>query len=88
MITAATLGDAEGLGHVQAWRETYPGIVPEAILAAQGPAERAVMWRRIIAAGTTVLVARDAAGGVLVRNSGPPRPPMRGTTLACSQNRP
>lgn len=58
-IRPATPADAAALGaaHVQAWRETYPGIVPDTVLAALDPAEKAAMWRASITAGGIVLVA-------------------------------
>lgn len=66
-IVPATPDDAEALGrvHVQAWREAYPDLVPAAVLAALDPAARAAMWTGVIAAGETVLLARDAAGLLL-----------------------
>jgi L-amino acid N-acyltransferase YncA len=57
-VDATTIGAA----HVQAWRETYPGIVPAARLAALDPVERAAVWRSSIAAGRHVMVAEDEAG--------------------------
>jgi GNAT superfamily N-acetyltransferase len=78
MIRPATPDDADALGrvHVQAWRETYPGIVPEAVIAARDPVERASMWRRVIAAGEIVLLAHDAAGDLLgFANAGNQREP-------------
>lgn len=35
----ATLADADAIGavHVQAWRETYPRILPERVLASLSP---------------------------------------------------
>lgn len=53
---------AIGAAHVQAWRETYPGIVPAARLAALDPAERVAVWRGSIAAGQHVMLAEDEAG--------------------------
>jgi len=50
--------DAEGIArvHVQAWRETYAGIMPDERLAALSVAERTQRWRDIMA-----LPAPDAA---------------------------
>ena len=78
MIRRATAGDAAALGrvHVQAWRESYPGIVPQAVLDAQDEAARAAMWQRVIAAGEDVWLARDAEGALLgFANAGPQREP-------------
>ncbi len=67
MIRRATPDDAQALGrvHVQAWRETYPGIVPRPVLDALDPAERAAMWRQAITAGGDVWLA-EAPGGTLL----------------------
>ena len=48
----ATPDDAEPLGamHVQAWRETYVGLVPQHVLDDLDPVARARMWRRRSAA--------------------------------------
>ncbi len=56
--------DAAAIGrvHVQAWRETYPGLVPDDHLAALDPVARAERWRRTIAAGPGVFVVEDEAG--------------------------
>lgn len=56
--------DATGMGraHVQAWRESYPGIVPAERLAALDAVERAGIWAAAIAAGRHVTVVEDAAG--------------------------
>jgi L-amino acid N-acyltransferase YncA len=78
VIRPATAADAEAIGiaHVQAWRESYAGIVPDRILAALDPAERTALWRRVIAAGEIVLVAEDPAGALLgFANAGPQREP-------------
>jgi ribosomal protein S18 acetylase RimI-like enzyme len=63
-LRSATVADTEALGtvHVQAWREAYAGIVPDAILALLDPAQRAVMWRDVLARGAAVhIVEQDAA---------------------------
>lgn len=78
ILRPATAQDAAALGqvHVQAWRETYPGIVPANVLAALAPLERATMWRRVIATGQIVLLAHDDAGTLLgFANAGPQREP-------------
>jgi phosphoribosylanthranilate isomerase len=58
-LRRADLGDAEPLGyvHVQAWRETYGGIVPDHILSGLDPLERARMWRAAMAQTATVQLA-------------------------------
>ena len=49
-LRAATPADAEAIArvHVQAWRETYAGLVPQAHLDALDPAERAALWRGLV----------------------------------------
>lgn len=48
MIRDATPDDADAIGliHVTAWRETYPGIMPPAVLDRLDPVARAGGWRR------------------------------------------
>jgi ribosomal protein S18 acetylase RimI-like enzyme len=49
----ATLGEI----HVRAWREAYAGMIPDAVLAALNPAQRAAMWRDSLARGRVVHLA-------------------------------
>lgn len=62
----ATPSDAAALGHahVAAWREAYAGLVPDTILAALDPRERAAMWRAALAKGVAVHLAE--CGGAIV----------------------
>jgi GNAT superfamily N-acetyltransferase len=68
VIRAATADDAMALGamHAQAWRETYPGLVPDDFLALMtDPARRGASWAAIIAAPLLpggVLLAEDGEG--------------------------
>jgi ribosomal protein S18 acetylase RimI-like enzyme len=39
--------------HVASWRETYPGIVPDAILSSLSVDGRAAMWEQILSAPAT-----------------------------------
>lgn len=78
MIRRATPEDAGALGrvHVQAWRESYPGIVPQAVLHALDPAKRAAMWQGVIASGADVWLALGADGALLgFAHAGPQREP-------------
>lgn len=78
MIRRATAEDAAALGrvHVRAWRESYPGIVPQPVLDAQDPAARTALWQRVIAAGEDVWLAEGADGALLgFSNAGPQREP-------------
>lgn len=61
----ATPADADTIGamHVQAWREAYAGLMPDAVLADLNPKQRAAMWQGIIAegGGAVQLAERDGA---------------------------
>lgn len=49
-IRAATLDDADEIArvHVQVWRETYRGVMPDVFLAGLSVEQRAAMWKRVI----------------------------------------
>ncbi len=61
-IRPATADDAAAIAtvHVQAWRESYPGLVPDAVLAALDPCRRTEMWRAAIPRGGVFVAAEDA----------------------------
>ena len=61
-IRVATPTDIAGLArvHVQSWRETYAGIVPQAYLDALTPESREAQWRRTLEVGNPVFVAETA----------------------------
>ena len=61
-IRAATPADISGLArvHVQSWRETYVGIIPQALLDDLTPESREAQWRRTLEVGNAVLVAAVA----------------------------
>jgi ribosomal protein S18 acetylase RimI-like enzyme len=64
-IRSAQLPDAPHIArvHVESWKITYPGIVPDAYLASLNQETRTTNWREWIAANTAqILVAEDAAG--------------------------
>ncbi len=71
-IRPATPDDAAAIAavHVQAWRESYPGLVPDAVLAALDPARRTDMWRAAIPRGG-VFVATDEGDPVGFVSWGP-----------------
>ena len=58
-IRAATQHDAIAISHVhvQSWRTTYAGIVPEEYLATLDEAERALQWRDWLTRDTRVYIA-------------------------------
>jgi ribosomal protein S18 acetylase RimI-like enzyme len=68
-IVPAGPGDAADLGrvHVKSWRETYPGLLPQAYLAAMRPQVHARrFYRELIRAreGEAVLLAEGAEGPI------------------------
>jgi GNAT superfamily N-acetyltransferase len=58
-IRAALMEDASAIAHVhvESWRSTYAGIVPEAYLASLDEELRATLWREWLAGETVILVA-------------------------------
>jgi ribosomal protein S18 acetylase RimI-like enzyme len=74
-LRQALPADADELGcvHVQAWRETYQGLMPDAVLAALDPAQRAAMWRDVMGRGMTVRLAELEGQIVGFGASGPQR---------------
>ena len=80
LIRPANLNDADAIGrvHVQAWQETYRGLMPDAYLDAMSADERAKAWReRIPTLGErrqALAVALDDADEVVgFAGSGPAR---------------
>jgi GNAT superfamily N-acetyltransferase len=68
--------------HVAAWRETFRGLLPEAVIAAQDQAAREAFWRPRLEApppDSAVLVAEEGPGGPLVAFGA--CGPQRGTEL-------
>ncbi|WP_243458199.1 GNAT family N-acetyltransferase [Sporosarcina sp. Te-1] len=66
MIRKALKGDEEGIAkvHVDSWRSTYKGIVPDAYLEQLSYEERAAMWRRAIG-GNPLYIAENADGQIV-----------------------
>lgn len=68
-IRSATPEDAAQIArvHVQTWRSTYPGLVPDSILVGMSVERHEAMWRRSIEhpGGDAVIVAEDAGDGVV-----------------------
>lgn len=71
-IRRATTGDAAAIAsvHVTSWQETYVGLLPDDVLAAQDVAVRARFWSDVIERGPggssgSVLVADDTGGPVV-----------------------
>jgi len=74
-LRRADAADADALGevHVAAWRETYAGLMPAAVLAGLDARQRAALWRRGMAGSTEVHIAEQAADIVAFGASGPQR---------------
>ncbi len=72
-VREATLADAPGIArvHVDSWRTTYPGIVPQAFLDSISYAQRETMWRQILsphsgeAPLSQVFVAQDTSDRIV-----------------------
>lgn len=68
LIRPAQIDDAEAIGraHVQAWQETYRGLMPDAYLDAMSIEERQKAWReripKLAEARQALAVALDDAG--------------------------
>lgn len=80
MIEPATFADAPAIAgvFVRCWRDAYPGVVADEILAALDPAEEERRWRVLVAAHC-VLVARVAGKVVgVVRFGGDEEDARRG----------
>jgi len=85
-IREARPEDAAGIArvHVDSWRTTYPGIMPQAHLDAQSYADRERTWAEILGGpgGALVFVAEDSDGAVVGFASGGPErggdPELRG----------
>jgi ribosomal protein S18 acetylase RimI-like enzyme len=58
-IRAATMEDASAIAHVhvESWRSTYAGIVPDAYLAGLDETLRVKLWQEWLSGDTVVLVA-------------------------------
>lgn len=82
LIRAAEPEDAAAIAHVHvdSWRTTYRGLLPDSVLTAQSVEHRAAMWRRAAAAAqagesrSCVLVAQDLTDGIVgFASAGPAR---------------
>jgi ribosomal protein S18 acetylase RimI-like enzyme len=71
-VAPAGPADAEGLArvHVQAWRETYPGLLPQAYLDGLSVPRHARLWRRRLQFADDVTLAAEDAGGLVGYCSG------------------
>jgi ribosomal protein S18 acetylase RimI-like enzyme len=65
LVRAAEVEDCDALGrlHVKAWRETYPGLMPDWVIERALPAQRSLQWRTGLergAKGPIVFIAEAA----------------------------
>lgn len=60
----ATLADVDQLAsiHVQCWRETYVGLLPDAEIAIRDLAYRQTLWSKMIAAGNSHISLIEGVG--------------------------
>jgi len=73
LIRAARPEDALAIGHihVDSWRTTYRGLLPDSVLATQSVEQRATMWRQAAQAAlrgessSFMLVAEDPSDGII-----------------------
>ena len=70
MIRQAHLADASAIAdvHVETWRNTYAGILPDSYLVDMSPKNHASLWTRLLRrepASELILVADDAAAGIV-----------------------
>jgi len=79
-LRPAVLTDAAAIGavHVQSWRETYAGLLPEAMLAELSVERWAAMWGELLgdpatAASMTIVVAENESRIVGIGGCGPQR---------------
>lgn len=71
-ISPAGPGDAGDLArvHVQAWRETYPGLLPKPYLDGMSVQRHARLWRRRLMSTSEVTLAAEGAEGLVGYCSG------------------
>lgn len=72
-IRSATPADAMGIAtvHVQSWRETYTGLIPEVVIGHHSVESRLAMWQRVLAEDrAAVYVAEDETEGIVGFASG------------------
>src|SRR5882672_307158 len=85
-IRPATLADVDAIAaiHVEAWRETYRGLLPDSLLDQLSIPSRAEQWRRALerdAAITSIFVAAPATSDPIGFVAGGPR---RGAATAAA----
>lgn len=79
-LRIAALEDAQTIGriHVETWRNTYAGMLPDSLLVGMSLEKQTRMWRRMLRSGETVMVAEDPRHGVIGFGSYGPNRSKRG----------
>ena len=80
-VRQARIEDADSIArvHVESWKTTYAGIVPDAYLSSLTAEPRATMWREWLNAGNAlVFVAEDETGVFGFANGGRSRDAIEG----------
>jgi L-amino acid N-acyltransferase YncA len=79
LIRRATEQDAAEIAHVhvQSWRTTYAGIVPDEYLAALNETERTALWREWLTRDIQVYIAQVEGTVVGFISGGPIREPVQ-----------
>ena len=72
MVRSAVLDDAESIArvHVDSWRTTYRGLLPDDFLASLGEAHYIERWRRVIGEGSSRVYVVDEPEGIVGFASG------------------
>ena len=79
MVRPAAINDATAIAHVhvESWRTTYAGIMPDLYLASLDEMLRAQLWREWLTADALVLVAELDGSVVGFAHGGPNREPVK-----------
>ena len=66
-VRLANMDDAEAIAriHVETWRTTYAGMLPDDMLVRMNLEGQTKLWQRMLGDGETVLVAEDPAVGIV-----------------------
>ena len=66
-LRIATPHDAEAIArtHVETWRSTYAGMLPDDLLVGMSLEKQTRMWQRMLHSGETAIVAEDPRYGVI-----------------------
>lgn len=77
VIREATIEDVPGIAraHIQSWRTTYKGIVPQSVIDSFTYEQREALWRRALSPGSRSFVYVAEEGGEVVgfASGGPAR---------------